>query len=254
MPERALAAAHDAGAAVVLLTRVPLPWHVPDADARLARAAPWFPVVGAVVGGLGGLGWWAGAALANPLIGAVAAVAVTIVVTGALHEDGLADTFDGLGGSPGRERALAIMRDSRLGSYGALALVLVVLGRVAALTSLGAQAPLALVGAHALARLAGLPLIRWLPYARAGEGGTGTPFPAGVGTAGLAAAAVFTLVLGALCWGWPGVAVAWLAAAAVAAGLAAWFRRRLQGITGDTLGAVTQLVELAAYLALLAGA
>lgn len=253
MPERALAAAHDAAAAVVFLTRVPLPWHVPDADTRLARAAPWFPLVGAVVGGLGALGWWAGAALASPLVGAVAAVAVTIVATGALHEDGLADTFDGLGGSPGRERALAIMRDSRLGSYGALALVLVVLGRVAALTSLGAQAPLALVGGHALARLASLPLIRWLPYARAGEGGSGTPFPAGVGTAGLAAAAVFTALLTLLLWG-AGAIAAWLAAAAVLGLAAAWFRRRLGGITGDTLGAAIQLVELTAYLALLAGA
>ncbi|MDZ7747720.1 MAG: adenosylcobinamide-GDP ribazoletransferase [Halofilum sp. (in: g-proteobacteria)] len=251
MRERARAAAHDAAAAVLFL------------DARAAALAgagrgrapgagdAVVPVVGAAVGAVGALAWWAGAALADPLSGAVAAVAATALVTGAFHEDGLADTFDGLGGSAQREGALAIMRDSRLGTYGALALMLVVLARVAALASLGALAPAALIGAHALARLAALPLIRWLPYAR-GDDGTGKPFAGGVTLPGLAAASAFTALLGALLWGWQLPAAA-LAAGAVVALLAAWFRRRLGGITGDTLGAATQLAELAADLALLAG-
>lgn len=240
---------HDAASAWLFLTRVPVPWHVPDVEARLGRATPWFPAVGAAVGAAGALAWWLGDALANPLIGAVAAVATTVLVTGAFHEDGLADTFDGLGGAPDRERALAIMADSRLGAFGAVALVLVLVGRIAALVSLGAQAPAALVGAHALARLAGLPLLRWLPSAR--DRGTTAAFAGAPRAPGLALAALATLLLTALLWG-AAAAWAWLAAAGVVLALGAWFRRRLGGVTGDALGATSQLAELAVYLALLA--
>jgi adenosylcobinamide-GDP ribazoletransferase len=250
MPDRLADLAHDAATAVLFLTRVPVPWHVPDVEHRLARATAWFPVVGLGVGLAGALAWWAGAALGGPLLGAVAAVAATVLVTGAFHEDGLADTFDGLGGSPERARALEIMKDSRVGTYGALALTLVLLGRIAALAALGGQAAVALVGAHVLARFSSLPLIRWLAYARA-DGGTGKPFAGGVTPGGLRFGVVFTVAVTLVLWG-GGAVTAWLAAAAVVGLLAAWFRRRLGGITGDTLGAANQLAELAAYLALLA--
>ena len=240
----------DAATALVFLTRVPVPWTIPGFEARLPRCTPWFPVIGALVGAAGAAAWWGGYTLWGAWPAAIAAVAATVLVTGAFHEDGLADTFDGLGGSPDRERALAIMQDSRLGTYGALALVLVLLGRIAALAGLGPPAPAALVGAHALARGAILPLIRWLPYARS-EGGTGKPFAGGIGNRGLAAAAIFTAGVTLLLWG-AAAPVAWLFAAAMVALLAAWFRRRLAGITGDTLGAVAQLVEVTALLVLLA--
>jgi adenosylcobinamide-GDP ribazoletransferase len=249
MAERVRAAAHDAATAVLFLTRLPVPWIVPDVEGRLSRATPWFPVVGVAIGAAGALAWWAGTALADPLIGAVAAVVVTALLTGAFHEDGLADTFDGLGASPERERALAIMKDSRVGTYGALALMLAVLARVVALTSLGAQAPAALIGAHMLARFSSLALIRALPYARA-DGGTGQPFAGGIAARGLGAATAFVVVIAVLLWGANAIAVA-LAGAGVVSVLGAWFRRRLGGITGDTLGATNQLVEVAVYLALL---
>jgi len=241
---------HDAATAVLFLTRVPVPWIVPDVQDRLARSTPWFPVVGMAVGAAGAVVWWAGAGLWGPLIGALLAVAATALLTGAFHEDGLADTFDGLGGTPDRERALAIMKDSRLGTYGAVALGLVLAGRVAALAALGPAAPAALVGAHALARFSSLPLIRQLPYARA-DGGTGKSFAGGVSDRGLGAAALFTGLLTLSLWAGAALS-AWLAAAAIVLVLAAWFRRRLGGITGDTLGAANQGVELAVYLALLA--
>jgi len=249
MTERAPAFVHDAATALLFLTRIPVPWHVPDVEGRLGRCTPWFPLVGVLVGAVGALAWWGGAALANPLIGAVAAVAATALLTGAFHEDGLADTFDGLGGSPERARALEIMKDSRLGTYGAMALTLVLLGRVCALISLGPQAPLALLGAHAVARFSSLPAIRWLPYARA-DGGTGKAFAGGVSRPGLLAAAAFTAVLTLALWH-RAAPVAWAAAALVGLLLAGWFRRRLGGITGDTLGATNQFCELACYLALL---
>lgn len=250
MAEARFAPWHDAATALVFLTRIPVPWAIPDLEARLPRSTPWFPVIGAGVGLVGAAAWWGAHALWGPLPAAIAAVAATVLVTGAFHEDGLADTFDGLGGSPERERALEIMKDSRLGSYGALALMLTVIARIVALLLLGSAAPAALVGAHALARFSSLPLIRWLPYARA-DGGTGKPFAGGVSTAGLGLATLFTAVLTALLWRQQ-AAIVWLAAAAIAGLLALWFRLRIRGITGDTLGAANQLVELTALLALAA--
>lgn len=250
MRERLLSAAYDAGAAVVFLTRLPVPWTLPDFDARLVRSAPWFPLVGLLVGAIGALAWWIGAALWSDAIGALLAVAATVAVTGAFHEDGLADSFDGLGGSSERERALTIMKDSRLGSYGAVALFLVLAGRVLALTALGGAAVAALVGGHALARCASLPLLYSLPYARR-DGGTGKPFAGGISARGLAYALAGTALVTLALWG-AGAPVAWLACAAVVAGFARWCQHRLGGITGDTLGAANQLAELAIYLALAA--
>ncbi len=238
---------HDAATAVMFLTRIPVPWTIPDADARLQHCTPWFPAVGVVVGALGAAAWWLGGLSGEPVIAALAAVAAGALATGAFHEDGLADTFDGLGGSPDRAQALAIMKDSRLGTFGAVALGLVLAARVAALAALGTAAPAALVAGHALARFSSLPAIRWLPYARA-EGGTGKPFAGGVTLRGLVLSALATALLSVLLL--PGAfAWAWLAAAAAAGVLIAWSVGRLGGITGDTLGAANQLAELAVYVA-----
>lgn len=241
---------NDAATAIVFLTRIPVPWKIPDFDTRLSRSTPWFPVVGLLVGAIGAVTWLLADALFGRVIASIAAVAATVLVTGAFHEDGLADTFDGLGGSPERERALEIMKDSRLGTYGALVLMLVLLGRVVALAELALLAPLALVGAHVVARWSSLPLIRGMPYARA-EGGTGKPFAAGIAESDLVLATTFTAIVTLLLWGLKAVVV-WLAVVAVSLLLARWFRRRLGGITGDALGAVNQFTELATLLVLVA--
>ncbi|MDZ7829590.1 MAG: adenosylcobinamide-GDP ribazoletransferase [Halofilum sp. (in: g-proteobacteria)] len=250
MPESPRRPVDDLATAVVFLTRIPVPWHIPDLDARLPRATPWFPVVGLLVGLVGAAVWWLADAYLGRVIAAIAAVAATALVTGAFHEDGLADTFDGLGGSPDRERALAIMKDSRVGTYGALVLLLVLLGRIVALAELHVLAPAALMGAHVLARWSSLPLIRALPYART-DGGTGKPFAGGVTETGLLVATTFTALVTLALWGLEAVVV-WIAVVLVSLLLAGWFRRRLGGITGDTLGAVNQLTELVALLALVA--
>lgn len=241
---------HNAATAVIFLTRLPVPWTVPDVTDRIHRCTPWFPAVGVLVGGIGALAWWLASMLWPPAIAALVAVAATALVTGAFHEDGLADTFDGLGGSPDREQALGIMKDSRVGTYGVVALVLVLAGRVAALTALGGLAPAALIGAHALARCSSLPPIRWLNYARR-EGGTGKPFAGGITLNGLIVALAATAVLTVVLFGHAAV-VTWIAGAAGAGVIVAWSRARLDGITGDTLGAANQIAELAVYLALLA--
>ncbi len=250
MPSAAREALDDAAVAWLFLTRVPVPWVISRVEERMARASAWFPVVGAVVGVVGAAVFALGASLWGPVVGALTAVAATALLTGAFHEDGLADTFDGLGGGASPEQALSIMRDSRIGTFGALALGLVTALRVAALAALGAQAPAALVGAHALGRYSSLPLIRWLPYARS-DGGAGEAFAAGAGRGGFRAATAFALVLTGLLWGTSAVMV-WAAGVAVTLCAGVWLRRRLGGTTGDGLGATNQLVETAAYLALAA--
>jgi adenosylcobinamide-GDP ribazoletransferase len=242
-PAPALAPVRAVWAATAFLTRVPMPAGYAS-DEMVAGAAA-FPLVGAAIGGLvGGI-----AALLHHVLPAAAAagiaVAAEVAVTGALHLDGLADSADGLG-ARGREGALAAMRDHALGTYGVSALVLDLLLKTAAISALEPDPLLATIAALSISRAAALPLAAALPYARA-AGGTGRALsdrlgvrPAVLGVliaAAVAAAAVRTQ------------AAALLAAAAVvtlAVGLAS--RRRLGGVTGDTLGAAVELTATTCLL------
>lgn len=238
--------------AAQLLTRAP----VPDpgfTPARMAAAARWLPGVGALVGALAALAYWLAALLWTPGLAALAAVATGVLATGAFHEDGFADACDGLGGGATRERALEIMRDSRIGTYGAAGLVLMLGGRVLALAAMpAAAAAAALVAGHALSRLSAVAVIASSTYVR--DQGTGRPLAAGIGRGGLAFAAVSGLAAAL-----PLALVAPAAAAAGLGGLALGhaamrrrFERRLGGYTGDCLGAVQQTSELCFYLGALA--
>ncbi|HZU91701.1 MAG TPA: adenosylcobinamide-GDP ribazoletransferase [Stellaceae bacterium] len=227
--------------AATFLTRVPL---AAEAGRPLAAGAWAFPLVGAGVGGFAAL-----ALLIVRLLvpgdwpAALAAVLASAAVSGALHEDGLADTADGLLGGHDREARLAIMRDSRHGTYGVLALVFSVLLRAAALAAQGdpVHAALALIAAHAASR-AVLPaaLLALAPARADGLGaGAGRPRPGQVVAAAALGGAIALAALGPLC----GLLALALAGAAVvaAAGLA---ERRIGGYTGDVLGAFQQLAEI----------
>ena len=226
-------------AALAFLTRLPVP---APAEPSLDRAAVWFPVVGALVGGIAaGVRALAGLAL-PPVPATLLAVAAAIVVTGGLHEDGLADVADGLGAHTSRERRLEILRDPRVGTFGALALIVAV-GLV--VTTVGAldaaHAARALVVAHVLSRWAILPVSRALPPAR--PGGAGALLR--VRTPALAAGTVLG-VAGALAVAGPADGAVALAAAAIAALLAGTILRRgLGGVTGDGYGATAKLAEVA---------
>jgi adenosylcobinamide-GDP ribazoletransferase len=228
--------------ALRFLTRLPLP-EVRPRPGDLRRAAALFPLVGLVVAGFGTGVRAALGPLLGPVVAALAAVAAMIAVTGALHEDGLADTADGLWGGWDRERRLEIMRDSRTGTYGVLALLAVVGLRAALLVPLDLAAfARAVVCGHVLGRAATVALARLLPPAAPGRGAEAT---GPLGPAGGATAALTALLVPVAAAGWWAAAVL-AAAGLVLAGCAALFRRRLGGITGDTLGAAEQLVELAA--------
>jgi len=206
-------------------------------------------VVGALLGLAGGLVY----ALAwrlelTSFLAALAAIATIALLTGAMHEDGLADLADGLGGGRTRDDALRIMRDSRIGTFGALALFLVVLARTGALANLAEPHLVlpALMAAAAVSRAALPALLLALPGARPdGLAATaGRPHPARV-AAGAALAALLTLVLLG-----PAAVTGLLVGAGLALLLAAFAQRRLGGVTGDVLGAVQQLAELGFLIAL----
>jgi adenosylcobinamide-GDP ribazoletransferase len=225
--------------AASFLTRLPLAGRVSGEPGALLRAAPFFPLVGAVLGAVvGGIAIGLSAALPALLAGLVA-VALELILTGALHVDGLADSADGLGGRE-REHSLAIMRDHQLGAYGASALVLDLLAKAAALGALAeANALGPIVAALALSRAAPLPLARLLPYAREGEG-TGRILAERAGTGPALAATGLAAALTLLAVRLDAIALL-LAAVAVTATVGLAARRRLGGVTGDVMGAAVEL-------------
>jgi adenosylcobinamide-GDP ribazoletransferase len=237
--------------ALSFLTRLPVPSLKGFQEEWLALSAPWFPVVGSIVGLLAAAAWWLGTRLWTGPVPILLAVATAAWVTGGLHEDGWADVFDGFAASRDRTRILEVMKDSRIGAIGALALLLLLLIKVAALASLPAdRVPAALVAAHVLSRWSSVSLMWGLPYARP-EGGLGRSLVGKVTGGRLAAGTLLALLIavGTL----RRAAVPATATALVAVLLAALvFRRRLGGITGDCLGAANQLVEVGVFLALAA--
>jgi adenosylcobinamide-GDP ribazoletransferase len=235
--------ATDLAVCLMFCTRLPLAPSMPVASGDIARASWAMPVAGALVGALGALAYWAAVHLGlPPLVAGVLAVAAGTVVTGCLHEDGLADVADGLGGDS-RERKLAIMRDSRLGTYGACALAMSLLLRWSAITSIadaGAVA-LALVAAHAAAR-APLPAFMAFVAPARSDGlaaAAGTPPPRAVAAAGLLGVIALGLGLGPMA---AFIAFVLLAAAGVL--MARMSVKAIGGHTGDVLGALEQVNEV----------
>jgi adenosylcobinamide-GDP ribazoletransferase len=230
------------------LTRLPLP-EVAVGQGDLRRAAPAFPLVGLVVAAAGVAVRAAAAPLLGPLAATVLACAAMVMLTGALHEDGLADTVDGFWGGWDPERRLAIMRDSAVGTFGVLALVGVAGLRVALLAGLGlADFARAVACGHVLGRAAMVLAAGVLPPAAPGRGAEVTGRPSNPGAAVAAGTTVLTLGL-AVTWWAPVVAYV---ALAVTAGMMLLCRRRIGGVTGDTLGAICQLVEVATIAAVAA--
>jgi adenosylcobinamide-GDP ribazoletransferase len=229
--------------AVAFLTVIPVAGGEGKPAARLGRA--YFPAVGALLGLLAGLVFVLTASITTQTLGAVAAVAVLAALTGGLHLDGVADAADGLFGRGTRAQRLEIMRDPRIGSFGAVALIMVLLGDVAALSALApAMAIVALVIAGAVSRWAMLWVIAFVPYVR----------ETGLGVAAGGANRAFDLVLGtalaavACVLDWRHAAVAILVVGVTALLVSIVARRRIGGATGDIYGAATELCQLAALI------
>jgi adenosylcobinamide-GDP ribazoletransferase len=238
----------DLTASLGFLTRLPLARATPAGGADIGRAAWAFPIAGIVVGLIGalvytsayklGLSAWPAAALS---------IVATLMATGCLHEDGLADTADGFGGGGTREQKLDIMRDSRIGTYGVCALILSILIRAAALAKLNdpSMVAMALIAAHGAARATLPAFMALVPPAR-DDGlshAAGRPEPDRAMIAGGLGIVILALFLGPLA----GIAALILLAAAVVA--MAWLSLRLiGGQTGDVIGALEQVGEVVIVL------
>ena len=241
----------DFRTAVAFLTRLPMPHPQGPMPPNFVRAHRAFPLVGALIGGVVGLVCLGLRAVGVPDLAAAAlALGASAILTGALHEDGLADVADGFGGGRDRDAKLEIMRDSRLGTYGALILLVSFVARVAALAAIpdGVVVP-GLIAAHALARGVLPAMSMTLPYART-DGlarNAGQPDMAiGAAAAGLA------LLIALLALSWADAFWAAVLAGLSAAGMAWLARRQIGGQTGDVLGGAEQVAETAILVLLAA--
>jgi adenosylcobinamide-GDP ribazoletransferase len=238
--------------AVRFFTRLPVPAWVGHSAAALNRSARYFPAVGLLVGGIGALVYLAALQLWPPSVAVLLSMAATIYATGAFHEDGLADTVDGLGGGWDKLRILEIMKDSRVGSYGVIAMGLALLGKFALLSAMDATLlPFALLAGHAASRFCSTALLASMDYVREDLLAKAKPLATRLTAGEMLVALAFVLV-----------SLAFLPISKAAIGcvlailatlwLAAKFRRWLGGYTGDCLGATQQVSEIAFYLGLLA--
>jgi adenosylcobinamide-GDP ribazoletransferase len=242
--------------ALQFFTRFPVPEIRDFSNDMLNASARYFPLVGMVVGIISALALWLSAQVFPMSIAALMAIVVSILATGAFHEDGLADTFDALGGAVPRERALVIMKDSRIGTYGAVALLLSQLLRWQALVILPLDiALIVLIASHAAARAGAVSLMASLIYVRDTDDSKSKPIAQDLSFGNLLFALLFG-VLPALVFSIMYFPAVWML---MASGLLAiilirfyctyWFKKRIGGYTGDTLGCCEQLGEIGFLLA-----
>ncbi len=250
--------------ALEYLTRVPKPRWVGFDPAWLPASMRYLPLVGVVVGAISATVFWLAGMLWPHDLAVLMALGAGMLATGALHEDGLADTFDAMGAYGNRPRMLAIMQDSRLGTFGVAGLVCVLLARLFTLEWLPAPWVIgALLVGHTWSRVAPLAIMASLTYVRADGPSKARPLTEGVGWNEVGVGVMWALLLLGLCtfalvlsgqpW-WSAAPLLVGAGMAVLGGVLAgiWIAHRLGGYTGDTLGAVQQCGELTCYLAMVA--
>jgi adenosylcobinamide-GDP ribazoletransferase len=235
--------------AIRFFTRLNVPGGHGHGSVALERAIRYFPAVGLLIGAIAALVFALAALVWPKPLAVAAAIAAAIYLTGAIHEDGWSDMVDGFGGGSSKDRVLAIMRDSAVGSFGAIALVMLVLFRFFSLLEIdSSRLAMALIGGHAVSRLCATYVLGALDYAR--PEGKAKPFANRLGRGELALATLTALL--PLLFMPPRQAIAGLLLALLATlWLGRLFKRRIGGYTGDCLGATQQLAEVAFYGGLL---
>lgn len=237
-------------AAVTFLTAIPIGRRTEFDAQDLRRGLVLFPAIGSLVGTLTAVVAWGCALVLPGFPAAVLGVASGVSVTGSMHLDGLADTADGVGATLVGHDPSSVMHDPRLGTFGGAVLVFDLLLKVSVLSALvtGPRFPIEAIAAGALGRVAAIALVALVPYAGS-EAGAGA-WTRGMGRGPALVGIAIGSTIGLLTVGWP---FGWMAVVAVgvAAIVGGWSRRRLGGVTGDTLGATAELTETLALTAVL---
>jgi adenosylcobinamide-GDP ribazoletransferase len=238
--------------ALMFLTRIPVGRNLPYGETLMNDSARYFPLVGLIVGTLGALVYCACSALFTPVIAVLLSMVSTVLLTGAFHEDGFADVCDGFGGGNESAQVLAIMKDSRVGSYATVGLFLLLAIKFETLAALDHAARALLVG-HALSRLLAVSYLFDLPYVRDAASSKIKPMATQLSrnTLYIATASVVPLLL------LPSLQQLLLMTAVLLLwryGYGNYLRKRIGGYTGDCLGAAQQVSEVLIYLVLLGGA
>ncbi len=249
--------------ALGFFTRIPVPNFADFKESDLNHSVKYFPLIGIIIGLVANISFYIASQVFPQTIAVLISMAATIYITGAFHEDGLADSADGLGGGWEREQILTIMQDSRLGTYGAIALFFALMTKYQLLVAMHVDMVLlGLICGHALSRLSAVWLMRALPYVK--FSGKSKPLATAVSTFDLWVANIFGLL--------PLILFIWLMLIAtfgywkfvglyvllvfLAVGTTWWWwhsmlKRKLGGYTGDTLGSMQQITEIAFYFACL---
>ena len=235
--------------AIRFFTRLPVPAWVGHSSEALERSSRYFPAVGLIVGGIAALAFFLTSFIWPITISVLAAMAITLYITGAFHEDGWSDMVDGFGGGWEKQQILAIMKDSRIGSFGAVALVILLLAKFSALLEISpSMIPLALIAGHSFSRLCATAVLSALDYVR--DEGKSKPLSTHISPGSLAFA-VLTALLPLFLLPARQVAIGIVFASFSTLWLARMFKQRIGGYTGDCLGATQQLSEVAFYCGLL---
>ena len=235
--------------AIRFFTRLPVPAWVGHSSESLQKSSRYMPLIGLIVGGLGALVFVGTSYFWPKTLAVLASMIATLRITGVFHEDGWSDMIDGFGGGWEKTQILSIMKDSRIGNYGAVGLVMMLLGKFCALIEFDMQQlPLALIAGHAFSRLCANFVMHRLDYAR--DEGKAKPLSTHISNGELLFA-TFCGVLPLLFLPPAQLIPAVLLALLATVWLARMFRRRIGGYTGDCLGAVQQLAEIAFYAGLL---
>ncbi len=238
--------------ALSFFSRIPIPVSVPYSEQRMNQAGRYFPLVGMFLGCLCTQIYHLAIQVFSPDVAIFLTMFASLMLTGAFHEDGLADMADGIGGGMTLERRLSIMKDSRVGTYGSVALIMALLGKfllLSELADLGSLLPVWIV-AYTLSRAVAASLIYSLPYVSAPEGSKSKPLAMHQTKTDLVLI-ILTAALPCLLWNVELAAILFVVSFAFRFLFQYWLNKRLGGFTGDCLGGAQQLMELLIYLTLL---
>jgi adenosylcobinamide-GDP ribazoletransferase len=232
--------------AIKFLTIFPIPRYTPKVE-KAGESLPYFPLIGLILGGiLFGLYYGLSFILPEPVVNALL-ITVLVIMTGAHHIDGLMDTFDGVVIGKSRERRLAIMSDSKVGTFGIISAILLIMLKYVSLSSVPVILP-ALLLMPTLSRWTMVAALFFFPYAK--ETGTGTPFKQGARWYRLVIATIITIAVSYLLLNWQGLVVMG-ALLLIVSGIAYYFRSLFGGLTGDNYGAINELAEVLVLLLLI---